>query len=80
MTDNGIGIPDEICKTLLTDHSRIRSKGSGIGLRNVHERIQLYYGSSYGLTILSEPDVGTTVRIHLPCVDYASLAEKEDAK
>ncbi len=80
VTDNGIGIPEEICKTLLTDHSRIRSKGSGIGLRNVHERIQLYYGSSYGLTILSEPDVGTTVRIHLPCVDYASLAEKEDAK
>lgn len=78
--DNGIGIPEEICKTLLTDHKRIRSKGSGIGLRNVHERIQLYYGEPYGLTIFSEPDVGTTVQIHLPCVDYASATDKEDTK
>lgn len=78
--DNGIGIPEEICKTLLTDHKRIRSKGSGIGLRNVHERIQLYYGETYGLTIFSEPDVGTTVQIHLPCVDYASATDKEDTK
>ena len=80
VTDNGIGIPEEICKTLLTDHRRIRSKGSGIGLRNVHERIQLCYGNPYGLTILSEPDVGTTVRIHLPRVEYDSVTEKEEAK
>lgn len=78
--DNGIGIPEEICKTLLTDYTRIRSKGSGIGLRNVHERIQLYYGAPYGLTIFSEPDVGTTVQIHLPCVDYTSVTDKEDTK
>ena len=40
--------------------------GSGIGLRNVHQRIQLTYGEPYGLEIESEPDEGTTIRIHLP--------------
>lgn len=76
VSDNGMGIPAELCKTLLTDQSRIRSKGSGIGLRNVHERIQLCYGRPYGLTIFSEPDVGTTVRIRLPQVEYDGAAEK----
>lgn len=76
VSDNGMGIPAELCETLLTDQSRIRSKGSGIGLRNVHERIQLCYGRPYGLTIFSEPDVGTTVRIRLPRVEYDGAPEK----
>ncbi len=76
VSDNGMGIPAELCETLLTDQSRIRSKGSGIGLRNVHERIQLCYGRPYGLTIFSEPDVGTTVRIRLPQVEYDGAAKK----
>lgn len=70
VTDNGIGIPADVCAALLTDTSRRRSKGSGIGLRNVHERIRLYFGQPYGLVILSEPDEGTTVRIRLPRNPY----------
>lgn len=70
VADNGIGIPGDICAALLTDTKRTRSKGSGIGLRNVHERIRLYFGEEYGLTILSEPDEGTTVRIRLPISPY----------
>ena len=45
------------------------AKGSGIGFRNVHQRIRLTFGADYGLTILSEPDDGTTVRIRLPALD-----------
>ncbi len=70
ISDNGNGIPKEICNQLLTDHSRVPSKGSGIGLRNVHQRIQLTYGAQYGLIISSEPDVGTTVGIRLPCIPF----------
>ena len=44
-------------------------RGSGIGVRNVHQRIQLTFGRQYGLTIQSEPDEGTLVRIHLPALD-----------
>ena len=68
--DNGCGIPADVCATLLTDETRVRSKGSGIGLRNVHQRIRLYYGEPYGLTIISEPDVGTTIRVRLPQLVY----------
>ena len=78
--DNGSGIPEEVCRTLLTDETRVRSKGSGIGLRNVNQRIQLRYGEGYGLTILSEPDVGTTVRIHLPRHSYDEAVKGGDVK
>ena len=78
--DNGIGIPEEEIQVLLTDETRVRGKGSGIGLRNVHQRIQLYFGKEYGLMINSEPDVGTTIRIHLPklsCEDAIAKGEEK---
>ncbi|WP_444643268.1 sensor histidine kinase [Caproiciproducens sp. R1] len=65
--DNGLGMPQEQADALLTQETtKVRGKGSGIGLKNVQERIQLYFGSEYGLAIYSEPDEGTTARIHLP--------------
>lgn len=44
------------------------------GFRNVHQRIQLTFGPTYGLTILSEPDSGTTVRIRIPALDESAAA------
>ena len=70
VTDNGMGIPEETLKTLLTEKTRTRGKGSGIGLWNVNQRIQLYFKGNYGLEIESELDEGTTVRIHLPKITY----------
>lgn len=70
VADNGLGIPEQIVATLLTKGRKQIKKGSGIGLRNVHQRIKLYFGEIYGLVIESEPDVGTTVRIHLPAVPF----------
>ena len=68
--DNGPGMPEELSASLLTDENRTRTRGSGIGLRNVHQRIQLYFGNRYGLEIESEPDEGTLIRVHLPlCSD-----------
>lgn len=66
VSDNGMGIPEETLKTLLTDKARSRGKGSGIGLWNVNQRISLYFKGEYGLKIDSELDEGTTVTIHLP--------------
>jgi two-component system sensor histidine kinase YesM len=40
--------------------------GSGVGVRNVHERIGLYYGREYGLTFQSEIEEGTIVTITFP--------------
>ncbi|MCI8648962.1 MAG: sensor histidine kinase [Anaerotruncus sp.] len=77
VTDNGGGIPAERCAKLLTDQTLGHGKGSGIGLRNVHQRIQLRYGAQYGLCILSEPDEGTTVQIHLPAIPYDQPPKEE---
>lgn len=64
--DNGIGMPPEQVEHLLTDGKYERKRGSGIGLKNVDQRIKLYFGEDYGLIIKSEPDVGTKITIHLP--------------
>ncbi len=76
--DNGLGMQKEQVESLLTDDTRIRSKGSGIGIRNVHQRIQLYFGKKYGLEIKSEPDEGTIVRIHLPKTESVEEKGKEN--
>jgi len=67
--DNGYGMPKEKVKYLLTDDTRASKNGSGVGLINVHKRIQLRFGPEYGLHIESEPDEGTTVMIHLPAIE-----------
>ena len=70
--DNGFGMPKEVVDHLLDeDRSHVRSKGSGVGLYNVHQRIRLRYGPQYGLTIESEPDTGTVVIIKLPAIPYS---------
>lgn len=77
VSDNGLGMPEETVKYILTDDKRVHKKGSGIGLSNVHQRIQLYFGKRYGLEIESELDEGTTVHIHLPQVFYDTRTIKE---
>lgn len=67
VADNGPGMPEETVERLLeAGYTSPGSKGSGIGLRNVHQRIRLTFGKAYGLTISSEPDRGTAVRIRIP--------------
>ena len=64
---------------LFTDTGHVPSRrGSGIGVKNVNERIHLYFGKNYGLSIESEPDEGTTVRIHLPAIAYEEAVGKEE--
>ena len=72
--DNGPGMSDETVQQLLKPGRCSKAKGSGIGLRNVHQRIRLTFGAPYGLSIRSEPDNGTVVRICLPAL------EEEDAQ
>ena len=76
VTDNGFGMSSEEVEGLLTDDTRVRKKGSGVGLINVQRRIQLRFGVEYGLKIDSEPDEGTTVTIHLPAIEYTEENRK----
>jgi two-component system sensor histidine kinase YesM len=74
--DNGLGMTRDVIDRLLNEGS-VSSKGSGIGLKNVHERIMLYFGDEYGVVIESEPDEGTCIRLHLPAVPYNEKGENK---
>lgn len=75
--DNGLGMPQETAEQILRGEKKLKGKGSGIGLKNVNERIQIYFGKIYGLQIYSEPDEGTTIRIHIPILKYSEELNKE---
>ena len=75
ITDNGLGMSEDMVETLLSKDFVTSKKGSGIGVKNVNERIKLYFGSEYGLKVESEPDEGTKITIHLPAVVYGENDE-----
>ena len=64
--DNGLGMTDEQCKAVL---QKGRSDSKGIGVKNVDDRLKIYFGEEYGITIDSELDVGTTVTIKIPKIE-----------
>ena len=71
--DNGPGMTQEMVQALVEGKVVESTKrGSGIGVRNVQERIQMQFGRKYGLFIESELDEGTTVTIKIPAIPYES--------
>lgn len=63
VTDNGVGMSEEQCKEIL---HREAGERTGIGIKNVNDRIRIYFGEEYGLHITSELDEGTCVEIRIP--------------
>jgi two-component system sensor histidine kinase YesM len=75
--DNGFGMPQDVVDQLLDENNKhVPHKGSGVGLINVHKRIQLRFGTAYGLKIESEEDHGTKITIHLPAIPYNEENQK----
>lgn len=81
VADNGTGIaPDRLAGLLDPSNSDSDSDSdadaglprySSMGLRNVHERLQLQFGDAYGLKIESTEGAGTTIIISFPAVKGA---------
>lgn len=68
--DDGNGMNEETCQAILTKDSKFEnSSGSGIGVKNVNERIQLYFGKEYGLRYTSVLGEGTTAELILPIME-----------
>ena len=74
--DNGIGMSEEEVSLLLTDSNRKRKHGSGVGLVNINNRLQILFGKEHGLFIESEPDEGTRVSIRIPAIPYTENNRK----
>ncbi|BCI61378.1 sensor histidine kinase [Solibaculum mannosilyticum] len=64
VADDGVGIPPDILDTLLNEEDT--SRQHGYGLTNINERIMLYFGEKYGLSIRSQLAKGTIVTIRIP--------------
>jgi two-component system LytT family sensor kinase len=52
-------------------HESVRERGSGIGMANVSERLQVLYGDTARMTVDSQEGKGTLVRIRLPLLQTA---------
>ncbi|MEG0780532.1 MAG: sensor histidine kinase [Oscillospiraceae bacterium] len=77
VSDNGLGMTPALVERLLSGNAEpaVPGRGSGIGLKNVQERIRLYFGAQYGVTIESEPDEGTRVTLRMPAIPYGEMEE-----
>ncbi len=66
--DNGKGMSEREVKHLLNRADTSSLKKPGIGLNNVNERIKMFYGAKYGITVESKLGEGTCVNINVPKV------------
>jgi len=71
IADDGVGMSEERRKAVL----RKEASMNRVGLRNIHDRIQINYGTEYGLGIESQEGVGTTITFILPIYREGSLDE-----
>ena len=65
ISDDGIGMNEEALSKIF-EKRETDTRRNGVGVLNVHERIQLYYGKEYGLKFISEEKKGTVVEVHIP--------------
>ena len=64
VADDGCGMFEQQLNSLR--ESLEKDKSEGFGLRTVHQRVQILFGTKYGLTMESTPDVGTKIIVTIP--------------
>ena len=71
--DNGVGIEtedlarlSEFIRCAEVPEQAYAAKSSGIGLRNIYQRLKIYYNGQAQMDIDSAPGKGTTIRIAIP--------------
>lgn len=62
--DDGPGMNEATVQDIFA--GKVKSKGTGIGLKNIHDRLQLIFGERYGIEVESELENGTKVMFNIP--------------
>jgi two-component system sensor histidine kinase YesM len=78
--DDGIGFTPEKLAQLraeLDDDSGDIKLESGFGIGNVNNRIRLYYGKTYGVSIRSEYNSGTCVTLVIPAKMETAVQDED---
>ena len=69
VADDGVGMDESVAERLLSVDTTAQpqggSKGTGIALRNVADRIELFYGKGSGIEVMSKVGAGTSVTLRL---------------
>ena len=73
VSDDGVGVPPEKIDTILSGKGD-STDGSNIGIYNTHKRLQLYYGTAFGLTYRSTENTGTEVEVRIPAKKYGGTS------
>ncbi|MFQ9643747.1 sensor histidine kinase [Hungatella effluvii] len=69
VSDDGVGLDEkELARMTAQFGEREYQSGRSIGILNVLNRIKINFGKEYGLTVESEPGIGTSVTMRLPVV------------
>ena len=68
--DDGVGMSKDKIDNLLKDTNEIKHAGSGYGVKNINERIKLYYGPEFGLVFESKENAGTVATVSIPAIPY----------
>ena len=71
--DNGSGMTEEQIAELFVNDG---TDQHGIGVKNVNDRIKIYFGDKYGISVRSELDEGTCVTIRVPKITEERKYEK----
>lgn len=77
--DDGVGMTEETMSHILKeDYSMKKSGHTSIGVVNVNRRIQMIYGTDYGLLVQSVLGAGTKITIHIPAREEEQEEVKKD--
>lgn len=83
ISDNGCGIPEvqlhQLIEHITSEVEQKSGEKKGIGLQNVQQRLQLFYGEAYGLDIQSVVDQGTIVTMRMPKATLSGGVTKHES-
>lgn len=65
VADDGVGMDEEALRRVWNGQSHFKGNMTGVGVRNIDERIRLYYGQDCGLSFTSAPGQGTKAMVKI---------------
>ncbi|HIT89049.1 MAG TPA: sensor histidine kinase [Candidatus Merdenecus merdavium] len=74
--DNGIGMDEEELRHIY-EQKEPNQKSNGVGIYNVQNRLQLYFGGDYGLTFQSVKGEGTMVTVRIPLLKEGGVEDEK---